>query len=228
MAKRKSRKRGRRGTGNVIVARRVSGLGELNKPNSFAGSFLPAAIGGGLTAVATIAVKMLAAPKVDAATTKGLAAHWQQMGLGDAAADAAAAAAAQTSAQTETGAMLTKWAPAIGIVVGGLGAAALGMLAGKPAGYGAAAGAGVTGGVLLAMSLMEPTPAMKGVGAILPEYGTAGARGRLGAIVMEPESAQGYNAYSGGETVNVRGLGGGRSRGVGAGMDVSAFGPSSF
>jgi hypothetical protein len=209
----------------VIVARRVSGLGSLKQPNSFSGSFLPAAIGGGLTAIATMAVKMLATPKTDAATTKGLAAHWQQMGLGADAAAAAATTATAVSAQTPTQAMLIKWAPAIGVVVGGLGAAALGMLAGKPAGYGAAAGAGVVGGVLLADMLLDGKMGFSGVGAILPEYGTAGAR-RLGAIVMEPESAQGYNAYSGGETVNVKGLG--RSRGVGAGMDVSAFGPASF
>ncbi len=241
MAKRKTRRKSRRrGTGNVITTRRArstSGLGRLGslkKPGTFAGAFLPPLIGGGLTALATIAITKMGqdqqqngqgtgpaapAPGQNGQGAQGLGytrRHWHQMGLG----------AQNGQGQQNSGAMLVSWAPAIGVALGGLASFALYSMSGKHAGFGAAAGAVGVGGALLIYKVMNEQQAQptSGWGAIVPEYGTSG----LGAIVMEPESAQGYNAYSGGQNVNVRGLGSGLAGGLGAQMDVSAFGPASF
>ena len=243
-AKRKSKSKGRkrRGTGNVITTRRArtSGLGALNKPGTFAGAFIPPLIGGGLTALSTLAIAKMAQQQQQQQQQQQLQvqqqqlqqqqvaqgqagvgytrSHWHQFGLGNA-------------QQQGTGVALAKWAPAIGVVVGGLSSAALYSMSGKHAGFGAAAGAIGVGGALLVYRLMNSQQQQQatdsgtgGWGAIVPEYGTSG----LGAIVMEPESAQGYNAYSGGQDVAVRGLGSGLAGGLGAQMDVSAFGPASF
>ena len=236
MAKRKKRK-SRRGTGNVITTRRarqntsgLGSLGSLKKPGSFAGAFLPPLIGGGLTALATVAVmKMGQEQQKQAQVIPGAQpqqvpgqsgvgytrTHWHSRGVG-----------AAGDQQQQTGTALVNWAPAIGVALGGVASFALYSMSGKHAGFGAAAGSIGVGGALLVYSVMndKQQQTVQGVGAIVPEYGTNG----LGAIVMEPESAQGYNAYSGGQDVSIRGLGSGLAGGLGAQMDVSAFGPASF
>jgi len=57
----KKRKR-RGGTGSVITLRRLKGVGSLRKPSSFAGSAIPALIGGGVTGLATLATRYWAKP----------------------------------------------------------------------------------------------------------------------------------------------------------------------
>jgi len=222
MARRRRRRR-TRGVGNIITTRKTSGLGSLGslkKPGTVLGSLLPPLLGGGLTALATMAITHMA--------KKGKAtAGWGALGEGDPAVDAganAAAAAGDPAAQTATTHQkLDEYAPIMGIALGGVGAFFLGSTFGKPAGYAAAAGALGVGGSMLVARLMAHKTA--GLGTVVAEYGTAGlGNAGTGAIVMEPNSAQGYNAYSGGASVNISGLAGG----LGAGMDVSAFGPSSF
>ena len=152
-------------------------------------------------------------------------AGWGALGEGDPAVDAGAQAAANggdPNAQNATmHQKLDEYAPVLGIALGGVGAFFLGSTFGKPAGWSALAGAvGVGGSMLVARLMAHKTGRL---GTVVAEYGTSGL-GNTGAIVMEPNSAQGYNAYSGGASVNISGLAGG----LGAGMDVSAFGPSSF
>lgn len=239
MAKRKTRRKSRRrGTGNVITTRRarntsgLGSLGSLKKPGTFAGAFLPPLIGGGLTALATVAVMKMGQEQqkqagqdptlplqpVQQTPPSGVGytrTHWHSRGVG-----------AAGDQQAQTGTSMVNWAPAIGVALGGVASFALYSMSGKHAGFGAAAGAIGVGGALLVYSVMnqQQQQPVQGVGAIVPEYGTNG----LGAIVMEPESAQGYNAYSGGQEVSIRGLGSGLAGGLGAQMDVSAFGPASF
>jgi hypothetical protein len=158
------------------------------------------------------------APQADVTGLGYTRTHWHSRGVGNA------------GQQQQTGTALVNWAPAIGVALGGVASFALYSMSGKHAGFGAAAGAIGVGGALLVYSVMNqqqqqpPANGTTGWGAIVPEYGTNG----LGAIVMEPESAQGYNAYSGGQDVSIRGLGSGLAGGLGAQMDVSAFGPASF
>lgn len=131
----------------------------------------------------------------------------------------------QAAGTATTAKTLHKYSPVLGIVLGSAGAFFLGSTFGKPAGWAAFAGAVGVGGAMWARQLLSHNTS--GLGTIVPEYGTSG----LGSIVMEPNSAQGYNAYSGGASVDIRGLGAsgsGLAGGLGAGMDVSAFGPSSF
>jgi len=202
MARRRRRRRRTRGVGNIITTRKAattSGLGKLGSLKK------PGTILGSV-------LPPLLGGGLAAIATYGIQrmAANQMAGVGygylaqtddpaaNAAVDQAAANGDPGAGTASTANTLHKYAPVLGIALGSAGAFFLGSTFGKPAG-----------------------------GTIVPEYGTSG----LGSIVMEPNSAQGYNAYSGGASVDIRGLGAsgsGLAGGLGAGMDVSAFGPSSF
>lgn len=232
MARRRRRMRRRtRGVGNIITTRKAttSGLGRLGslkKPGTVVGAVLPPLIGGAATALFTYGISYVAANHMQG-VGYGFLANTTDPAAG-AATEAAAAQGDPAAKSATTAMMLHKWAPALGAGVTVLGSYFLQGTVGKPASYGMMAGAVGVGGALLFGRLTGKGPFnLLGVGTVVPEYGTSG----LGSIVMEPNSAQGYNAYSGGASVDIRGLGAsgsGLAGGLGAGMDVSAFGPSSF
>jgi hypothetical protein len=213
--KRKSTRKRRHRTGSVVTTRtrKMSGLGQLNNPRSLSGALVPPLVGGGVAALVTIGIKSM--------TVQGHAQQQvqqqlqQQQGLG-----------AVQGGGTES--MLYKWAPALGVAGGGLASLLMSQLAGQSAGYGALAGALGVGGSLAAGAAMHEIQQkqVQGLyghrtGAIVAEYG----EGPLGALVLEPNSEQGYNSYSGGASVAVNGLGG---RGTGDAVDPSAFGTQAF
>jgi len=229
MARRRRRRRRTRGVGNIITTRKAattSGLGKLGslkKPGTILGSVLPPLLGGGLAAIATYGIQRMAANQM-AGVGYGYLAQTDDPAA-NAAVDQAAANGDPGAGTASTANTLHKYAPVLGIALGSAGAFFLGSTFGKPAGWAAFAGAVGVGGAMWARQLLGHNTS--GLGTIVPEYGTSG----LGSIVMEPNSAQGYNAYSGGASVDIRGLGAsgsGLAGGLGAGMDVSAFGPSSF
>jgi hypothetical protein len=82
----KKRRKGRRGTsgvGQLITVRRMgtAGLGQLNKPGSFAGSALPPLIGAGVTGIATLATRYFVKPS-EGETQKMLFKWAPALGLG--------------------------------------------------------------------------------------------------------------------------------------------------
>lgn len=116
----------------------------------------------------------------------------------------------------QTQSMLVKWAPAVGMVAGGVGALALSMMGDKEQATRAFLSATVVSVAglgsdfvlrqkpALAATISAPALAGYGMGAIVPEYSRP-----TGAIVMEPVGADGQRAGtigSYGETVSLSGV----------------------
>jgi hypothetical protein len=189
---RKSSRRRRKGMGSIITVRR-KGMGQLN-----AETLMPVAVGGGMAALTTLALRWFVEPTN---TTQSMLVKWAPaagMVTGSLAALALNMMGGARSGDKATRAFLSA------TVVSLAGLANDYLLRQKPA---------------LAATIASSGSAMAGygMGAIVPEY----SRG-MGAIVMEPVGASGQRAGtigqlgSYGETVNL------------AGVNVSAFGTPGF
>jgi hypothetical protein len=157
---------------------RVRRLGQLKK-GELAQSAMPVIIGGGTAAVTTIAVhQMTPTSPMQLALVRN--APWVGVGVG-----VLASLAVWNLQNARAGAGALTAAITVGI-----GLAAVEYAAGMRMGAGNGNG-----------------NAVAGVGAIVPEYGVAGAgRGGMGAIAMEPHASRGYGAGplgSYGEVVNL-------------------------
>ncbi len=135
--------------------------------------------------------------------------------------------------KTEMQMKLMENAPWVGGAAGTLIAFLVGMMSGKPAGYGVAAGSTVVSLAMVASEAVakqqlgpmmaangngQPVAGVLGggyrMGAIVPEYANTRGVNGLGAIVMEPQASRGYGA----------GPLGGRRAGVGAYGDTVNLG----
>lgn len=181
MAKRKRRSRRksgrRRGTGSVIRVRR---LGQL-KQGEFGKAAMPVVVGGGVTALTTIAVHQLTP------TTQMQMSLVRNAPLVGAGAGALASMAVWNLQNPRAGAGALTAALTVGIGLWAVDYAASMRMAA------AANGAAANGSTA-------------GLRAIVPEYGMAGRQRGTGAIVMEPHASRGYGAGplgSYGEVVNL-------------------------
>jgi hypothetical protein len=107
---------------------------------------------------------------------------------------------------------LMEQAPWVGGLAGGIVSLLVGMMSGRPAGWGTAAGSTAVSLAMVASEAVARQRMRNGNGNGQP---VAGLRGRrMGAIVMEPQASRGYGAGPLGAIVpeygNTRGLGGGR------------------
>lgn len=182
--RRRSRRRRGRGMGNIITVRRA-GMGAIDMP-----SLLPVLIGGGLTALTALGIRWFVQP---------------------------------SAGQTQS--TMVKWAPLVGHAVGSVASIGLYFMGGTTAAvqsFLAASAVGLYGvgsdmifkekaGSLLA-AIAATAPAVPdaalqgyGMGAIVPEYSSAG----MGAIAMEQMGPGGRRAGSigsYGETVSLNGV----------------------
>lgn len=206
-------KKRRRGTGNVISVKPLSGgLGKVGKPGSLLGAVVPGVVAGLAAGGGALLAEHMGKPR-------------------------------NGEVPSDTMIMLAENSPYVGLGAGAVASALLWALAGASAGLSAAAGTAAVGGTVLGMKYLfssestattdpasGPTvPATAGLGryryrmrgmrtgAIVPQLqppGMNGARG-MGAIVMDP--------------VATRGLGDPRGETVSLGnVNPSAFGTPGF
>lgn len=164
-------KRRRHRTGSVIRVRRLKGLGELNKPDTWLGASGPPTLGGGVAALTTLGIRHLITPTSEMQRTMM---KWAPLwGLG---------AGLLTS-------LLLSWTSgqpaglsAASAAAGVSGAIMLSEALLRPK---------------LAASYPEASAAMTpyGLGAAYQTYMMSGAR--TGAMVMEPHASRGYGAQGG-------------------------------
>lgn len=170
--RRRARRRHRRGMGSIIVARKMSGLGRIGKPNTWMGTVLPPVVGAGITGLTILGIKYFADPS--RSSTEKFLSDWSPwVGLGAGALGSAAL-----------------------YFLGGMPAAVSGFTAGAMV-----TGTVATKEYLEKQGAIPTAPAAAaagtaGFGAIVPEYSRALPARGMGAIVLENQASRGYGAGS--------------------------------